>query len=311
MKKIASTKLGKIIHADSKNYLLKDINDDSVDLIITSPPFALEREKSYGNLKGDEYLEWLKEFSEVFFLKLKDTGSLVIDFGGSWTPGQPTRNLHQYKIPIILCEEVGFHLAQEFFWWNTAKIPSPAQWVTVNRKRVTDSVNYIFWFSKTPAPKADNTKILKPYSQKMKTLLKNQTYNLRDRPSEHKISKKWGTDNGGAIPQNFFPYGNTGSDPYLKYCEDNDLPKHPARFGKFIPEFFIRFLTDKNDLVIDPFAGSCTTGGVAEALQRKWLCIDNNEEYLKGGKGRFKKGYELNIDPDEPMNFEFEFSAAN
>ena len=99
-KTIYKNKLGKIIHADSFSDL-KKLTDNSVDLIITSPPFALEREKSYGNLKGDEYLEWLKEFSEVFFLKLKDTGSLVIDFGGSWTPGQPTRNLHQYKIPII------------------------------------------------------------------------------------------------------------------------------------------------------------------------------------------------------------------
>ena len=145
MKKIFKTKLGSIIHDDAEKHL-KKVKDDSVDLIITSPPFALTREKAYGNKKGDEYLDWLKKFGEIFYKKLKDDGSFVIDFGGSWVPGEPTRNLHQFKIPIIFCEEIGFHLAQEFFWWNTSKMPTPASWVTISRERITDSVNYIFWF---------------------------------------------------------------------------------------------------------------------------------------------------------------------
>ena len=72
--------------------------------------------------------------------------------------------------------------------------------------------------------------------------------------------------------------------------------KHPARFGPFIPEFFIKFLTDENDLVVDPFAGSCTTGSVAEQLNRKWLCIDNEVEYLKGAKGRFLKEFAFKVE---------------
>lgn len=305
MKKIFKTKLGSIIHDDSLKYL-KKVKDKSLDLIITSPPFALTRKKAYGNEQGDAYLVWLKEFGELFHEKLKEEGSLVIDFGGSWMPGQPTRNLHQFEIPILFVKEIGFHLAQEFFWWNTSKMPSPASWVTISRERITDSVNYIFWFSKSPHPKANNRNILKPYSDKMKNMIKNQKYNMRDRPSEHKISKVWAKDNGGAIPQNFFPYGNSSNDPYFKYCEKIGVKKHPARFGPFIPEFFIRFLTDKGDMVVDPFAGSCTTGAVAEALERKWLCIDNDQEYLEGGKGRFKKPYKFKINVEDDLNYEFD-----
>lgn len=309
-KQIHKTRYGQIVLADSYEFL-DGMEDNSIDLIITSPPFALTREKSYGNKKGDDYLDWLQNFGELFYKKLSNTGSLVIDFGGSWVPGSPTRNLHQFKIPIIFCESIGFHLAQEFFWWNTAKIPSPAQWVTVNRSRVTDSVNYIFWFSKTENPKSDNTKILKPYSAKMRNLIKTQRYNQNKRPSQHNISKTWGKNNGGAIPQNFFPYGNTARDPYLSYCDKKGIRKHPARFGQFIPEFFIRFLSDKGDLIVDPFAGSCTSGAVANALKRKWLCIDNEEEFLQGALGRFKKGYKLNIDPEEPLQYEFTISTQS
>lgn len=303
MKKIFKTKLGSIVHDDSLKYL-KKVEDNSLDLIITSPPFALTRKKAYGNEQGDAYMVWLKEFGEIFYKKLKDEGSLVIDFGGSWVPGQPTRNLHQFEIPILFVKEIGFHLAQEFFWWNTSKMPSPASWVTISRERITDSVNYIFWFSKTPHPKANNRNILKPYSDKMKNMIKNQRYNMNDRPSGHRVSKVWAKDNGGAIPQNFFPYGNSSNDPYFKYCEKIGIKKHPARFGPFIPEFFIRFLTDKGDLVLDPFAGSCTSGAVAEALERRWLCIDNDKEYLEGGKGRFEEPYMFNIDIDERLDFE-------
>jgi DNA modification methylase len=285
--KIFSKSNGYAVCKDSLVYL-KKLEDNSIDLIITSPPFALTREKAYGNKKGEEYMDWLKEFGEVFYQKLKPEGSLVIDFGGSWTPGIPTRNLHQFKIPILFCEELNFHLAQEFFWWNTSKLPTPASWVTIARKRVTDSVNYIFWFSKTPNPKANNRNILKPYSKKMEQMIKNQTYNMKNRPSQHRVSKVWAKDNSGAIPQNFFPYGNSSND----------------RFGPFIPEFFIRFLTDQGDLVIDPFAGSCTTGAVAEALNRKWICIDTDKDYLKGGRGRFLKKYQFNINLDEKIKFE-------
>lgn len=106
---------------------------ESVDLIMTSPPFGLVRKKDYGNVESEKYVAWFKDFGRQFARVLKPNGSLVIDIGGAWMPSQPTRSLYQYELLIMLCKELGFHLAQEFFWWNPAKLPTPAEWVTLRR----------------------------------------------------------------------------------------------------------------------------------------------------------------------------------
>jgi len=258
-----------------------------VDLIVTSPPFGLVRKKDYGNVDADEYLAWFKPFAETFKRALKPNGSLVIDIGGSWVKGRPTRSLYHFKLLIMLCEDIGFHLAQEFYWWNPSKLPTPAEWVTVRRIRVKDAVNCIWWLSPTPYPKASNKRVLQPYSDSMLDLLKNG-YKAKRRPSGHDISSKFGVDNKAAIPPNLLAIANTESNSqYLRYCAAHGIKPHPARFPEELPEYFIRMLTNVDDLVIDPFAGSCVTGQVAEKLKRRWLCIDAEEEYLKGALGRF------------------------
>ena len=187
----------------------------------------------------------------------------------------------------MLCREVGFHLAQDFFWWNPAKLPTPAEWVTVRRIRVKDAVNCIWWLSPTPWPKASNRRVLTPYSDSMKGLLKNG-YQAKKRPSGHDISKKFATDNGAAIPPNLIAVANTDSNSsYLRNCKTQGIKPHPARFPAEVPEYFIRLLTDPGDLVVDPFAGSCVTGEVAERTGRSWVCCDLVGEYLEGALARF------------------------
>lgn len=189
----------------------------------------------------------------------------------------------------MLCREFGLYLAQEFFWWNPSKLPSPAEWVTVRRVRVKDAVNMVWWFSPSPWPKASNKRVLAPYSDAMKGLLKNG-YKAKLRPSGHDISEKFSTNNGAAIPPNLLAIPNTESNSYyLRYCERNGLKPHPARFPSALPEFFVRMLTDRGDSVVDPFAGSCVTGEVCERLARKWTCVEMREEYLRGALGRFER----------------------
>ncbi|QDT62379.1 Modification methylase PvuII [Stieleria bergensis] len=283
-----TTKFGAAYHGDSKVMLREHVEEESVDLIMTSPPFGLVRKKTYGNADADDYLDWFRPFGDAFKRVLKPSGSLVIDIGGAWIPGQPTRSLYHYKLLIMLCEEFGFHLAQDFFWWNPAKLPTPAEWVTVRRVRVKDAINCVWWLSPTPWPKASNRRVLTPYSDSMKGLLKNG-YTAKKRPSGHDISEKFNINNGASIPPNLLPFPNTDSNShYLRYCKDNDLPLHPARYPAELPEYFIRMLTDPGDLVIDPFGGSCITGEVSERLRRNWMCGELVEEYLAGGKGRFE-----------------------
>lgn len=282
-----TTSHGKIVHHDSLAYMKDAIHDETVDLIFTSPPFALLRKKDYGNVEADEYLAWFEQFAKEFYRILKPSGSFVIDIGGSWTPGQPTRSLYHFELLIMLCRKLSFHLAQEFYWWNPAKLPTPAEWVNVRRIRVKDGINCVFWLSKTPWPKASNRRVLTPYSDSMLDLLENG-YQAKLRPSGHDISDKFQTDNGGAIPPNLLAIPNTESNSYyLRYCRERDIKPHPARFPARLPEFFIRMLTDEGDFVFDPFGGSCVTGEVCEKLARSWLCCEVVDEYIEGAKGRF------------------------
>lgn len=289
LKEYYRTGHGRMFLGDCLDLMNEEIKEQSVDLIMTSPPFGLVRKKDYGNVDSHKYIEWFRPFAAAFKRVLKTNGSLVIDIGGAWIPGQPTRSLYHFKLLIMLCEEFGFHLAQEFYWWNPAKLPTPAEWVNVRRVRVKDAVNCVWWLSPSPWPRADNRRVLQPYSDSMKGLLKNG-YKAKKRPSGHDISKKFQNNNGAAIPPNLIALANTESNSfYLRYCKKEGVVPHPARFPSNIPEYFIRMLTDTNDLVIDPFSGSCVTGEVAERLKRKWICCDIVEEYLKGAIGRFKK----------------------
>jgi DNA modification methylase len=196
-----TTERGKIYLGDSLAVFREEIGPKSVDLIMTSPPFGLVRKKVYGNVDAHDYVNWFKPFGAAFHSALKPAGSLVIDIGGAWISGQPTRSLYHYELLIMLCKEFGFYLAQEFFWWNPARLPTPAEWVTVRRIRVKDAVNCIWWLSPTPWPKASNRRVLQPYSDSMKTLLA-KGYKPMLRPSGHDISNKFGTDNGAGTPPN-------------------------------------------------------------------------------------------------------------
>ena len=281
------TKHGKIYLGDSLD-VLAGLKPGSVDLVMTSPPFGLVRKKEYGNADAHEYLDWFRPFAGQFRRVLKQSGSLVIDIGGAWMPGQPTRSLYHFKLLLMLCEEFGFHLAQEFYWWNPSKLPSPAEWVNVRRIRVKDAVNTVWWLSLSPWPKASNRRVLQPYSPSMKGLLV-KGYKAKKRPSGHDISENFAVNNGAAIPPNLIAIPNTESNSfYLRYCQTKGIKSHPARFPAALPEYFIRMLTDQGDFVFDPFGGSCVTGEVADRLKRKWVCSELVEEYLTGALGRFE-----------------------
>lgn len=333
-----TTQRGAAYVGDSRD-LLQDVPDDSVDLICTSPPFALLREKKYGNVQADKYLAWFTPFLHEFRRVLKDNGSFVIDLGGTWEKGIPYRSLYQYEFLLHLCRPtseggLGWHLAQELYWYNPAKLPTPAEWVTIRRIRVKDAVNTVWWLRPTPykdkkGGKVSNRKVLKPYSDSQKQLMENG-YTAKRRPSEHEISDQFGTDNGGAIPPTVFKdhrwdgdigdpvyvepseddwrapvnvlsASNTASNSrYHRRCRAENVERHPARFPRDLPEFIIKLTTAEGDVVLDPFAGSNMTGKVADDLNRHWLAFDKEEHYLHGSIFRFP---ELDVEDGQPDLF--------
>jgi DNA modification methylase len=290
------TDFGVAYLADSLE-VMKAIPDNYANLVITSPPYALHFKKEYGNVSKKEYVEWFLEFAKEIYRIIKDDGSFVLNLGGSYNKGIPTRSLYHYKLIIALVEELKFHLAQEFFWYNPAKLPMPAEWVTVRRIRVKDSVEFVWWLSKTPYPKANNKNVLRAYSKDMIRLNKNGVKNTK-RPSGHNIKDSFSqVQAGGSIPPNvfennlandFLKFGNnSANDKYALGCNEAGIKRHPARYPDNLPEFFISLLTEPNDIVIDPFAGSNTTGSVSERMQRRWIAIDNVKSYLEGSKYKF------------------------
>ncbi len=280
------TELGAMYCGDA-GALLARIPDDSLDVVITSPPYALHFKKEYGNAGKAEYVEWFRPFAHEIRRALKPSGSFVLNIGGSYNAGSPTRSLYHFRLLLMLCDEIGFHLAQECFWYNPAKLPSPAEWVNVRRIRIKDSVEYIFWLSKNKFPKADNRSVLSQYSPDMLRLIA-RGYRAKDRPSGYKITGKFRNHRGGAIPSNLIERGNNESNSgYIRRCAEVGQKVHPARFPAALPEFFIKLLSDPGDLVVDPFAGSNTTGAVAESLSRRWLSLEILPAYVENSRLRF------------------------
>lgn len=311
------TSLGEAWVGDSRK-LLREIEDCSIDLVVTSPPYGLVKKKEYGNESQEDYVRWFRPFARQIHRVLKPTGSFVLNVAGAWQKGMPTRSLYPYRLILDLCEPSArrkdppaFHLAQEFYWLNPAKLPNPMQWANVKRVRVKDAVEPIWWLSKTPHPKANNRNVLVPYSEHMQRLLKTGKYNSGIRPSGWNISQVWARDNGGAIPSNFesddalaylfnvLVVSNTSSnDVHRKSVKKSGVKAHPAMFPSALPDFFIRLLTEEGDKVLDPFAGSNATGAVADGLGRKWVSFDISEEYVDASRFRWDPPQDLLVESD-------------
>lgn len=324
---IHSTELGTYYNTDSETTLKSDFGNQlkgKAQLILTSPPFPLNNKKSYGNLEGEEYKKWFISLAPLFADLIADNGSIVIEMGNSWMQGRPIQSLLHLEalIGFINDSNVGLRLCQQIVCYNPSRLPSPAQWVTVNRARLTDSFTHVWWIAKTDFPKADNKKVLRPYSKEMKALLKRQKYNHGKRPSGFNISQEgFLTDHGGSISHNLieiepleesrevrlpnvFSLSNSASnDFFLRTCRSRNITPHPARMNVGLASFFIQFLTDPGDLVLDPFAGSNTTGFAAEILGRRWISLEIKSDFAEQSRIRFEDPV-LNTGRSHPPNGE-------
>ncbi len=262
-----------------------------IDLIFTSPAFPLNRKKRYGNYQGEAYVKWLANFAPLFREFLAPDGSIVIEMGNAWEPGHPVMSTLALEALLAFMRTGDLHLCEQFICYNPTRLPTPAQWVNVERIRVKDAYTHVWWMSPSEKPYADNRRILKPYSKAMLKLLASQKYNAGRRPSEHHIgATSFLRNNSGAIPSNVLTLSNTtATDEYLRYCREHRFSPHPARMPTGLPDFFIRFVTKPRGLVLDPFAGSNTTGATAERLKRGWISIETNEDYIEASKGRFER----------------------
>lgn len=304
-----TTAKGKLYTGDVLETLrkVKDFENHrgKVNLVFTSPPFPLVKEKAYGNFKGEDYIRWMVEVSKELSSFLTDDGSMVIEIGNAWNSGEPTLSTVPIETLLRIKKETGLHLCQEVICHNPSRLPSPVQWVNIERSRLKDSYTRLWWFSKSVRPKANNVRVLKEYSNKMKEIIEKKKYNAGKRPSGHKINPtSFLKDNGGSISSSFISdvdkfifenefnasliFSNSSTEKkYRDYCLAKNIRVHPARMSPRLVDFFIHFLTDVGDIILDPFAGSNTTGWRSEMNGRNWIGIEKDRSYALASQSRF------------------------
>lgn len=266
------------------------IDHGSVRLLLTSPPYALQTSKRYGNLSGQEYVDWLCSIIERLMPVMQSNGSLLLNLGDAWNKNSPTISLYQERTIIALQDRLGLNLCQRMLWHNPSALPVPTNYVGVERIRLKQAIECLWWLSPEDRPYADNKAILEPYSDRMAQLIKKGGQGRSKKPSGHATREgSFSVDNGGSISPNIFKIPNSGDQAYTKRCRELGLPAHPARMPLALASKMVEFLSRPDEIVFDPFGGSGTTARAAEDLGRRWISTEAAREYIEGSKIRFSR----------------------
>jgi len=264
------------------------VDAGSVRLLLSSPPYPLNTRKRYGNEAAQEYVDWLCRIVESLMPAMAADGSLVINLGDVWTKNSPTVSLYQERTMIALQDRLGLHLCQRFVWHNPSTLPVPTNYVGIERIRVKNACETLWWLSASERPFADNRAILEPYSDSMRSLIGRGGQGRSKKPSGHAHRDgSFAVDNGGSIAPNVIRLPNSGDQAYAAACRAAGLKPHPARMPRELASRMIRFLTAPGEIVLDPFGGSGTTAIAAEELGRRWVTTEMHREYVEGARLRF------------------------
>lgn len=264
--------------------LSKQLPNDYVDLVVTSPPYAdtLSYGKDVPIFHPDNYANWFLELVIQSARFLKPTGSFILNINDKIINGR--RSIYVYELLCLIEKETGLSLHDRYIWAQKSGIP------TGGPRRLNDKVEYIFHFCrkkkkargdgytmKNEEFKSNIDDIREPYAEISKKRYKSQVYD-NDTVSETGIvdelkGKIRDVNPKGKIPNTVFTFNNCGA---LRGKPQN---KHPAPFHPELPAYFIKWLTDKNDIVLDPFMGSGTTAAVCSEMERQWIGFEVNKNY--------------------------------
>lgn len=279
-----TTQNGNAYCGDSLKLIPEILEDNSVDLLFTSPPFPLLVEKEYGNVNQERYIDFFMPYVESILPKIKDTGSIVLDFGNTWSKGIPAFNIYQFRILLKLVDDYGLYLACPMYWYNPSRLPLPAIFTAKRKLRPVDKIDNVWWLCKSPLEtKSDMTQVLVPYSKSMKKFFR-----------KHRNNKSMSWQKGeGALPCNLLEIPNTNNrSQYHVACRKLKIKGQPSTMPPKLAEWFIKALTVEGDLILDIFAGSNTTGYVAETLNRRFITIEERLEYVAKSSFRFLNNIE-------------------
>ena len=268
--------------------------DAPITLCLTSPPYLLRRGRAYGNVQTESaYIDFICSSLEPVVENLRDGGSICLNISNDcFLPGSPARSLYREKLVIALNERLGLFKMDELIWENPNKAPGPVQWASIERKQLNVGWEPIYWFTNNPeAVLSDNNRVLQPHSEShMKFLCSSHRPEASYSDGAYtKRSNSFRNITEGKIPRNILRFSSNCSSQrqYKQAARSVGLPVHGAPMPLALAKFLIEYLTAKEDLVVDIFAGSGTTGLAAEQSGRRWLMCDGMYEYGAGSMLRF------------------------
>ena len=255
--------------------VLSDYPDNTFDLIVTSPPYADQRNRTYGGIKADKYVEWFLERSAQFLRVLKPSGTFILNIKEKVEDGER----HTYVLELIIAlREQGWLWTEEYIWHK--KNSHPGKWPN----RFRDAWERCLQFNKTRQFKMFQDEVRVPMGDWAKTRLKKLGQN-----DVVRFNSQVGSGFGKNIA-NWVGRDLAYPDNVLHFATECSNKKHSAAFPTALPEWFIKLFTEKGDWVLDPFTGSGTTNVVADILGRNSVGIDAVQEYIERAEGDFKMG---------------------
>lgn len=295
-----STNLGIAVFGSS-NDIFKRL-DSPVMLVIGSPPYPLAHERKYGNPCQKEIVKFLMGILEPIIEKLDERGSLSLNLSNDiFIQGTPARSTYVERLVIAL-EDSGLYKMDSLIWENRSKAPGPMQWSSKTRQQLNVSWEPILWFAKNPIlVKSDNRRVLEPHTDRHLKLIASggEARHTNNSDGAYRLRPgSFSNETTGRIPKNVISRGHRCAYglKYQRACAKLGLTPHGAGQPLSIPDFLIRFLTEENDLVIDPWGGRSMTGLAADLLNRRWMTGELQLDYVRGAAELFRErpGFHLN-----------------
>jgi DNA modification methylase len=265
------------------------IERESVDLLLSSPPYALISSKEYGNLDETAWVDWMLKICEGSRELLRPTGSMILNLGNCWVPGKPQQSLYIQRLLVRLEDELDIHLCQELFWHSPTKLPVPLAWVGVRRVRLTSSVEPLLWLSPNPdLVNSDNRRVLRAYTASGLRSINNERDRDGNRPNGVQFGRNSFVDRGGSIPPSLITATPISVEErrYREAIAAAGRKPHPAIMPAAVARFCIELATEKDHTVLDLFSGSGTVPIEAMKLGRYAIAVDRSLEYIENSEIR-------------------------
>lgn len=297
-----STHLGICIWAKSDS-VFDDVIDGPIHLVLTSPPYALKVQRAYGNVDLQSYVDFLCGIFEPIIKKMVTGASIALNVSNDlFHDGMPSRSSYLERLVIAFEDKLGLYVMDRMPWVSN-KAPGPIAWASKKRYQLNVGYEHILWFCNSPLDCfANNQRVLLPHEAAHKKFIESGGLKRAQVNADGNHVKKVGSFSNvtaGKIPKNVLQFSNycKSGRRVSKWAKDHGLPPHAAKMPSDLCRFLIEFLTKPGQTVIDPFAGTLTTGQCAEELGRRWVCVEMIWEYIKQSFVRFEGNADCWINP--------------